>query len=79
MSRSHRFAAIAIPVALAIALIVVMAATPVGAQFITGWFEPLATPIPLPGSDAADWTPPTPRVIYIADDPSKLPPVTPMP
>ncbi len=79
MSRSHRFAAVAISVTLAIALIVAIATTPAGAQFIAGWSDPLATPVPLPGGDAADWNPPTPWAIYIADDPSKPPPVTPMP
>ncbi|MFC1463432.1 MAG: hypothetical protein ACFLMY_01160 [Candidatus Brachytrichaceae bacterium NZ_4S206] len=79
MSRSRRLSATALLVALAIALVVLIAVTPAGAQLIIGWSDPLATPIPLSGVQAADANPPTPRAIYIADDPSQVPPVTPMP
>lgn len=79
MSRSRRPAAIGLLAALAIALVILMVATPAGAQLIIGWSDPLATPIPLPGVQPADMNLPAPRAIYIADDPSQVPPVTPMP
>ncbi|BCX02067.1 MAG: hypothetical protein KatS3mg053_0005 [Candidatus Roseilinea sp.] len=79
MSRSRHLPAVGLLVALAIALVILMVATPVGAQLSIGWSDPLATPIPLPGVQAADADLPTPRAIYIADDPSQVPPVTPMP
>ncbi|MCL6511919.1 MAG: hypothetical protein K6U78_14685 [Anaerolineae bacterium] len=79
MSRSRLLPAATLLAVLALALVVLMAATPAGAQFVVELTEVFATPIPLSGADRMDWPTPAPRSVYIASDPLQSPPVTPMP
>lgn len=80
MSRSRILLAVAI-MAVVAALVILVSATPVGAQFIINVSEVFATPIPLTGVEAVDMPAPAPapRQIYIANDPLQSPLVTPMP